>query len=305
MARRFCGVWDDSLVALHVVSDAVIWLAYLWIPLVMLWSYYANRKTLRLRGPLFWILILYTVFITACGWTHFFDALMFYQPAYRINGLVRALTAVASFATAISLVRLVPQAITAPITILTQRVALQQQFEWLRDILDSATEGRLKLCASEAELPPPLPGTPLITEVHAPSDLKQLRKSVAVLMEREGFEGARSYELMTALHEATMNALVHAHGATVTATSSGGQVQLRVEDRGLGIPLDKLPIATLKQGYSTAGSAGQGWFLVLSFVDVAYLLTGTEGTTLVMEMGARPLQRPVPFSHSVGGDIKV
>jgi hypothetical protein len=40
---------DESLVQLHVFSDVAIWLAYLWIPLVMVWNYYAHKRALRLH----------------------------------------------------------------------------------------------------------------------------------------------------------------------------------------------------------------------------------------------------------------
>ena len=79
--------------------------------------------------------------------------------------------------------------------------------------------------------------------------------------------------------------------------------QVWVEDAGSGILLGRLPIATLKQGYSTAGTAGQGWFLILSFVDEAYLRTGPGGTQVVLEMERVSRAKPVPFALGVGGDI--
>jgi anti-sigma regulatory factor (Ser/Thr protein kinase) len=304
MPRRLCGVWDQSLVTLHVVSDTIIWLAYLWIPLVMLWAWRRNGKVLRLHTPMLLIFLLYVFFITACGWTHFFDALMFYNPVYRINGLVRALTAVVSLGTAISLVRLIPQAITAPITILTQRAALHQQQQWLKDILDSATDGVLHLCAREADLPSPLSSDkPSVLEVQEASQLRQVRRMVQQLTEQAEFNRGRAGDLLSAVHEAAMNALVHGGSAKVWAYAAGETVQVWIEDRGPGIPLDKLPISTLKQGYSTAGTAGQGWFLVLSLVDRADLLTGPEGTRLVLQMSRTPKEHSVPFAAAIGGDI--
>jgi anti-sigma regulatory factor (Ser/Thr protein kinase) len=302
--RTLCGDWSGGLISLHVVSDAVIWLAYLWIPLVMIWSYQKHRHQLKIAVPVGAILTMYVLFITACGWTHFFDALMFYKPVYRINGLVRFLTAVVSFGTAVSLVRLMPAAISAPITIIMQKMALRQQQRWLHDILDAATDGVLKLCEAKEELPAPLVGEHARVEVRDSKDLRRVRAAVQELMQRTGFPQDRVLDLVSALHEAVMNALVHAHGATVNAFATTDLVQVWIEDKGAGIPLDKLPIATLKQGFSTAGTAGQGWFLVLTFVDRAYLVTGLEGTTLVIEMAAQSVHnKAVPFSSAVGGDV--
>ena len=303
MPRRFCGVWEPSLIIMHVVSDIIIWLAYLWIPLVMLWAWRRNGRVVRLPASLLLILLLYALFITACGWTHFFDALMFYNPAYRINGLVRMFTALVSLATAVSLVRLVPLAVHAPVTILTQQAALRQQQEWLRDILDSATGGVLKLCRTEADLPAPLSDTPLAVEVIEEKQLRQVRQSVQRLTRQAEFDRERAGEMLTAVHEATMNALHHGGSVRVRAYASEATVQVWIEDKGSGISLDKLPLSTLKQGYSTAGTAGQGWFLVLSFVDRADLLTGPEGTCLVLTMNREAAPRPVPFAAAVGGDI--
>jgi anti-sigma regulatory factor (Ser/Thr protein kinase) len=304
MPRRYCGVWSPSLIALHIVSDVLIWLAYLWIPLVMVWAYRTHRRDLLLHTPTYLIFLLYTIFITACGWTHFFDALMFFDPVYRLNGVVRAATAIVSVATAVSLIRLVPQAITAPIKLLAQQAALARQQAWLRDILDAATGGVLRLCASSSQLPARLAGSTAERTVTSPNDLAAVRKMVQLLTKEAGFGRSRSQDLVTSVHEAAMNALRHAGGGTIRGYREGDQVQIWVEDRGPGIPLDRLPIATLKQGYSTAGTAGQGWFQVLSLADAAFLRTGTDGTTVVLEMARDPAP-PVPFSVRVGGDVPV
>jgi anti-sigma regulatory factor (Ser/Thr protein kinase) len=303
MPRRMCGLWDGSLISLHVVSDVVIWLAYLWIPIVMLWGYLGHRGNLRLHRPAFWILVLYTTFITACGWTHFFDALMFVNPVYRLNGLVRAITAFVSLGTAVSLVKLVPIAISAPATILTQQASLRQQHAWLRDILDSATDGKLKLCGTRADLPEPLGPNAVCVEVAGPDDLRRVRRMAHELARAAGLDRGRTDELTTAVHETVMNALVHAKGAQARGFHSADRVQVWVEDKGAGIALDKLPISTLKQGFSTAATAGQGWFITVSLIDAAYLLTGAEGTTVVLEARQAPPQRAVPFSTAVGGDV--
>ena len=303
MPRRSCGVWSPSLVGLHLVSDVVTWLAYLWIPIVMGWVYLAHRRALRLNTASILLLGLYGVFITACGWTHFFDALMFYNPVYRLNGVVRAVTAVVSLATAISLVRLLPQAVSLPVTLLTQKATLDQQRAWLRDILDAATGGVLRLCTSEGDLPAPLAPAAKQERVSTPADLRGVRRMVQRLCESAGFSPSRTQDLVSAVHESAMNALTHAGGGTVRANLAGDRVQVWVEDSGGGIPLDRLPISTLKQGYSTADSAGQGWYQLLSFAEVAYLHTGPTGTRVVLEMGSAPPPARIPFSRAVGGDV--
>jgi sensor histidine kinase regulating citrate/malate metabolism len=58
-----------------------------------------------------------------------------------------------------------------------------------------------------------------------------------------------------------------------------------VTDQGPGIPLEDLPRATLKKGFTTAGTMGHGMKIVLQTVDRVFLLTGAGGTTVVLEQG--------------------
>jgi anti-sigma regulatory factor (Ser/Thr protein kinase) len=229
---------------------------------------------------------------------------MFVDPVYRLNGVVRAVTAIVSVATAVSLVQLVPRAITAPIKILSQQATLARQQAWLRDILDAATSGVLRLCFSSSQLPRPLASSPAELTVASANDLAPVRRMVQRLTAEAGFGRSRVQDLVTSAHEAAMNTLRHAGGGIVRGYREGDRVQIWVEDHGPGIPLDRLPIATLKQGYSTSGTAGQGWFQVLSLADAAYLHTGADGTTVVLEMAREP-SPPVPFSVEVGGDVPV
>ena len=144
---------------------------------------------------------------------------------------------------------------------------------------------------------------PLTLGVREASQLREVRHRVAALAQSAGIDPSRTADLVSSVHEATMNALVHAGSARVHACRAQGKVQVRIEDAGAGIPLDRLPIYTLKQGYSTAGTAGQGWYMILNFVDAAYLLTGAEGTTLVLEMEKEARPHALPFSLAVGGDV--
>ena len=106
MPRRACGDWTPGLVWLHNASDALIWLAYLAIPLVLL-VIARRRKDVPFRGVYF----LFIAFILTCGFTHFLDVVMFYSPLYRLSGLVKAITAVAAWATVIALVPVLPKAL--------------------------------------------------------------------------------------------------------------------------------------------------------------------------------------------------
>jgi PAS domain S-box-containing protein len=101
--RRLCGEWTLGHILLHNISDLLIWGSYFSIPILLL--FIVRRR----REPLFTYLgILFAAFIVSCGTTHFMDFTLFYYPAYRLAGIVKAVTAVASIWTAFEMWRLYP-----------------------------------------------------------------------------------------------------------------------------------------------------------------------------------------------------
>ena len=113
----YCLLWDPLLVGIHVVSDAIIGLSYFSIPVVL------TVLLIRRRDIEFgWLVVLFAVFIMACGTTHFMSILVLWVPAYGIEGLIKALTAAASVGTAITMWPLLPKLIALPSPTQLQRV---------------------------------------------------------------------------------------------------------------------------------------------------------------------------------------
>ncbi len=104
--RWHCGLWTSGHGWLHILSDLAIGLAYYTIPFILVYVA-ARRKDIPFRG-LFW---LFGAFILACGSTHLMDAAIFWWPAYRFSGLLKLVTAVASWATVFALAPVVPKAL--------------------------------------------------------------------------------------------------------------------------------------------------------------------------------------------------
>ncbi|MGM9507659.1 sensor histidine kinase [Larkinella sp. GY13] len=104
--RWYCGTWTDFHGWLYILSDLTIWLAYMAIPLILV-RFIFIKKGVPLAG-VFW---LFGAFILFCGLTHLIDAAMFWIPAYRINALIRFLTAVVSVATVVALIRYFNEAV--------------------------------------------------------------------------------------------------------------------------------------------------------------------------------------------------
>ena len=96
MPHGYCYMWNQRLVWLHVVSDVLIALAYLSIPITLV---YFLRK--RRDLPFNWMFACFGVFILACGTTHVMEVWTLWHATYWLSGVVKAVTAAASVPTAI------------------------------------------------------------------------------------------------------------------------------------------------------------------------------------------------------------
>jgi len=165
---------------------------------------------------------------------------------------------------------------------LKQNVARQHAL--VRDLFASVTGGKLTLCHSEEDLPAPLVRfiDPIL--LSDKGGIRELRHHAARACRSVGINDIRCDDLETAVGEAAMNAVVHAStGIGHVFADDSGTVQVRVEDSGRGIAVADLPNATLRAGYSTAGTMGHGFKMILKTVDRVHLLTRGAGTTVVIE----------------------
>src|ERR1700730_1929184 len=104
-----CLLWQPGLIWLHVVSDALIALAYFSIPIV-LGVLVSKRPDIDFG----WVLWAFAVFITACGTTHIFGIWTLWFPDYVAEGGVKAFTALVSILNAIGLWPLLPKVLALP-----------------------------------------------------------------------------------------------------------------------------------------------------------------------------------------------
>jgi len=107
--REYCMLYEPAVIWLHGLSDAVIALAYYSIPVALIY-FVRRRHDLRFG----WMFVCFAVFILACGTTHIMNILALWYAPYRIDGLVKLVTAGASIATAITLWPLIPRALALP-----------------------------------------------------------------------------------------------------------------------------------------------------------------------------------------------
>jgi signal transduction histidine kinase len=150
MPHGHCYLWNSNLILLHVISDALIALAYTSIPFTLLY-FVRKRKDL----PFNWMFACFGVFIIACGATHVMEIWTLWTPTYWLAGAIKAITAVASVSTAILLVRLIPAALQLPTPIRLARahadLKLANEALEKRVIEREQSEAELRLAKDRAE----------------------------------------------------------------------------------------------------------------------------------------------------------
>src|SRR5256712_2069571 len=109
MPHGYSYHWNPGLVWLHVISDVLITLAYMSIPITLV-HFVRKRRDL----PFDWMFLCFGIFIIACGATHAMEVWNLWHAAYWLAGVVKAITAFASVPTAVLLLQLVPKALALP-----------------------------------------------------------------------------------------------------------------------------------------------------------------------------------------------
>jgi PAS domain S-box-containing protein len=147
MPHGMCYLWKPGLLALHVISDALITLAYFSIPFTLLY-FVRKRRDLEFN----WMFVCFAIFIIACGTTHLMEIVTVWKPEYWLSGTIKAITAAASVPTAILLAKLIPEALAIPSpSSLRREVAERQRAELEVRKVNEQLEARVAERTAELE----------------------------------------------------------------------------------------------------------------------------------------------------------
>jgi diguanylate cyclase (GGDEF)-like protein/PAS domain S-box-containing protein len=105
LPHGYCLAWAPGLLWTLVVGNALIGLAYFSIPMTLVYFVRQHRE-LRFN----WVFVMFSIFIFACGTTHFINILNIWIPVYRLDATLMALAAAISVVTAIAIWPLAPRA---------------------------------------------------------------------------------------------------------------------------------------------------------------------------------------------------
>ena len=87
MAHGYCYLWKPEIVWLHAVSDTLIALSYLVIPITLV-VFVRKRRDL----PFHWMFFMFGLFILGCGATHLMEIWTLWHGTYRLAGVIKAIT---------------------------------------------------------------------------------------------------------------------------------------------------------------------------------------------------------------------
>ncbi len=189
LPHGYCYTWNPPLLWTHVISDALIGVSYMSIPLTLL---HIIRR--RAAMPFNWMVVLFATFIVSCGATHWIDVWTIWNPDYWFSGSVKAVTAFASVLTAVALVALVPQLLAFPTAaqLSAAKEALELEVQQRR-----AVENELRIERSALEMRVLL-RTEELARATAQAEEAQLAAEQANL-QKDRFLAKVSHELRTPL----------------------------------------------------------------------------------------------------------
>lgn len=147
MPHGMCFLWSPEILWTHVISDAVIGLSYFSIPAVL--AIFTLKRPDLVYRPVIWMFVM---FIVSCGITHFFAMWTIWHPDYMAQGIIKAITALISLATAILLWPLLPKLLALPSSqdlhetnkALAEEIKTRQEAEIKLNQLAQELENRVK-----------------------------------------------------------------------------------------------------------------------------------------------------------------
>lgn len=237
MPHGHCFLWTPGILWTDVISDGLIALAYYSIPLAL---YYLAKQRRDLPGRS--MFSLFALFIFACGTTHLVDILNIWIPLYWLDAGVLAITAVASVATAILLVPLVPKLVALPSreelvasnAALSREIAARNRAE--RDLheLNHTLEFRVRQRTGQLERA----NADLAAESERRRRAEQEVQALIRQLQERVQTNQRELDVARAELESFSQALVHAAADGSRATLEKLAIGMRERARLVGQPLE-------------------------------------------------------------------
>ncbi|MHB1457643.1 MAG: DUF4118 domain-containing protein [Armatimonadota bacterium] len=159
----------------------------------------------------------------------------------------------------------------------------RQKLEFYRRTILAATNGKLVI-TDDADINE-IAGSPNKTwRIDSAADIGEIRHSMMNLVKSYEMERNRLEKFIIAVGEVTTNTFKHAKSGKASIHLTPHSMIYMVSDTGPGIDALNLPDVALRDRFSTVGTLGMGYKVMLSFCDKVYLSTSPKGTTVAIEM---------------------
>ena len=165
------------------------------------------------------------------------------------------------------------------------------RLDFYRRTINAATDGKL-LISEPGDIEPVGCGEMGSWDILDLAHLGKMRDEVADLSRKAGMREQRVMSFVGCIVEAGSNAIKHAGGGKARLCSRTDDLIFTISDSGRGIGALALPDVALTEGFSTAGTLGMGYKVMLRFSDQVHLATGPEGTTVAIWMSLHGTEVP-------------
>ena len=175
--------------------------------------------------------------------------------------------------------------------------------DFYRRTILAATDGKLFVC--EKEEIEGVAGSPIGSwPVSNKEELNVMRDDVCRIAREQGIDESRVPDLLGCVVEAASNAIKHADGGQSSLHKKDDSLIFMISDSGPGIVALALPDVALVKGYSTAGTLGMGYKIMIEYASRVYLATGPEGTTVATEIRLHTeLSKADAFLQKLSGNL--
>lgn len=174
------------------------------------------------------------------------------------------------------------------------RAEQEHRLEFYRRLVLAATDNKLVI-TDPAEIQK-IAGPAIVAwEFTRPEDLAGVRHRVTEAAREAGMDEGQIGRFILAVGEASTNTIKHAGSGTASIHVAGDSMVFLASDRGPGIAALSLPEVAVRSSYSTVGTLGVGFKVMIKVADRVYLASGPEGTTVGIQMSISPSEAVPEF----------
>ncbi len=155
--------------------------------------------------------------------------------------------------------------------------------EFYRRTILAATDGKLVITENDT-FDHLLSNSIASWPVQSTNEMATMRDDVSRIARNEGMNDPTRLGFLGCVVEAAANALKHAQGGIAHLSRIDDTLFFAMLDSGPGIEALTLPNVALTNNYSTAGTLGMGYKVMLKLADKVYLATDANGTSVGIQM---------------------